>query len=208
MSEAGGAGRPRPGARRGPRREGDARADILAAARRLFAERGYDGTSLRAVARAASVDPALVHHYFAGKPDLYSTTIGLGVDPAAVRDRVLAAGRSGGADVLVRTFLSLWDGPEGEERMRGLLVGLATRSPVGLAYREFVAEAILGPLMAEFAADQPARRGALVSSQLVGLAVVRYVVRMEPLAGAPVEEVVALVAPTLRRYLEDPLPAP
>jgi AcrR family transcriptional regulator len=196
------------GGRRGPRRGGDARADILAAARRLFAERGYDGASLRAVARAAGVDPALVHHYFAGKPDLYAASIGLDVDPVAVRERMLAAGRTGGAEAVVRMFLSLWDSPEPQERLRGLVAGLVTRSPVSIAYREFVAEVILGPVMAELAVDQPARRGALVSSQLIGLAMVRYVVRMEPLAGSPAERVVAEVAPTLRRYLEDPLPDP
>jgi AcrR family transcriptional regulator len=203
-----GEGAGRAGGRRGPRREGDARADILAAARRLFAERGYDGTSLRAVARAAGVDPALVHHYFAGKPDLYAASIGLDIDPVAVRERVIAVGRHGGAEAVVRTFLSLWDSPEREERLRGLIAGLATRSPVGLAYREFVAEVILAPVMAELAVDQPARRGALVSSQLIGLAMVRYVVRMDPLASAPAESVVADVAPTLRRYLTDPLPEP
>jgi AcrR family transcriptional regulator len=197
-----------PAGRRGPRREGDARGDILTAARRLFAERGYDGTSLRAVAREADVDPALVHHYFSGKPDLYAASIGLDVDPAAVRELVLTAGRHGGAEAVVRAFLSLWDHPERAERLRGLIAGLATRSPISLAYREFVTETMLRPVMAQLAVDQPERRGALVSSQLIGLAVVRYVVQLEPLAGAPVESVVADVAPTLRRYLEDPLPEP
>jgi AcrR family transcriptional regulator len=192
--------------RRGRRRDGDARGDILAAARRLFAERGYEGTSLRAVAREAGVDPALVHHYFAGKAELYGTVIGIGLDPAAARDRILAAGRDGGAVAILRVFLSVWEEPTTQERLRGLVTGLAAASPLQAAYRDFVADALLRPVMAELAVDQPDRRGALVASQLMGLAMARYVVRLEPLAGAPAEAVVADVAPTLHRYLVGALP--
>jgi AcrR family transcriptional regulator len=189
--------------RRGPRRQGDARADIVAAARRLFAERGYDGTSLRAVARAAGVDPALVHHYFEGKPQLYSLSIGLDLDPLAVRSRILAAGPDQVPESLLRVFLAMWEDPAGRERFRSVIANLATRPEAAAAYRQFVTSALLGPVAAAMGVDHAAHRAALVGSQMIGLALARYVVAIEPLASLPAEAVVADVAPTLRRYLTD-----
>lgn len=192
--------------RRGPRRDGDARADIVTAARRLFAERGYEGTSLRAVAREAGVDPALVHHYFDGKPNLYADSIGLDVDPGTVLRAALAGGPDRVPELLLRGFLDLWADPEAAERLRGVVAGILTRPEAATAYREFVISAVLGPIAESLGVDHPQRRAALVASQMIGLALARYVVRIEPLAGAPVEVVVADVAPTLRRYLFEALP--
>src|ERR1700739_4233560 len=89
----------------------DTRQEIVEAAARVFAEKGYDGTSLRAVARAAGVDPALVHHYFDGKADLFVTAMALPFDPREVKRANVDSGAAGSA--VVESFVAMWDRAEG-----------------------------------------------------------------------------------------------
>ena len=89
----------------------DTRGEILAAARRSFAEKGFGGTTIRAVAGEAGVDPALVHHYFGAKDDLFLAALQIPVDPRALVPTIFAPGVEGAGERLLRVFLSVWDDP-------------------------------------------------------------------------------------------------
>ena len=106
----------------------DTRAAILEAARGLFASSGLSGTSVRAVAAKAGVDPALVHHYFGTKEDLFMAALALPFDPREVLGPVVALGPDGAADRLLRVFLSIWDDPELQVPMIALARSLIDRA--------------------------------------------------------------------------------
>ena len=191
-------------ARRTGRRPGnpDTREAILAAAREAFAERGFDRASIRAIAANAGVDPALVHHYFGTKEQLFAATIDFPVDPREVFPQALAGGRDEVGERLVRLFLRVWDSPAGTAGAALL------RSAVGNEWgarllREFLTTQILRRIVAELDLDprEAPLRAALVATQLVGVAMMRYIIKLEPLASAPPDAIVAAVAPTVQRYL-------
>jgi AcrR family transcriptional regulator len=191
-------------ARRTGRRPGnpDTREAILAAAGAAFAERGFDRTSIRAIATDAGVDPALVHHYFGTKDQLFLATIRSPVDPRALLPEVLAGGIDGIGERLVRLFLRVWDSPAGAAGVALL------RSAVGSEWgsrllREFLVTQVLRRVVAQVDLDprEAPLRTSLVASQLLGLATMRYIVKLEPLASAPAEAVAVAVGPTLQRYL-------
>jgi AcrR family transcriptional regulator len=178
----------------------DTRAEILAAARNLFAERGFGGTSMRAIAAAAGVDPALVHHYFDSKDDLFLAALEMPVDPRALLLPLAAEGTDDVADRMLSVFLTAWDDPQ----LQPALVGLARSlvDPAGsVLLREGFLPVVLEPVGEALALDRPELRMPLVASQVVGLILMRYVLRIEPLASMPAAQVRALYAPTLQRYL-------
>ena len=195
-------------ATRGPgRRPGspDTRAAILAAARELFAAHGFAGTTIRAVGAQAEVDPAMVHHYFGTKDDLFLAALELQIDPREVMAPVIAGGPDGAGERLMRVFLSVWDDPDARLPLIGVMRGVFDASGQRLVRDGFL-RMVLGPLGAGLGIDEPERRMPLVASQLVGLVMIRYVLAVEPLASLPAEQVVATYAPTLQRYLTAPLP--
>jgi AcrR family transcriptional regulator len=179
---------------------GDTRADILAAARASFADKGYDGTSLRSVARAAGVDPALVHRFFDGKPGLFAAAMDLPADPGTLVRGMLDAGLDGLGERIVRTFLGVWDSPPAQERLVALLRAGVSGAEAGAVLRGFLTEAVLEPVAEATGRADGRLRASLVGSQLVGLAVARYVLRLEPLASAAPQAFTSAVAPTLPRY--------
>jgi AcrR family transcriptional regulator len=193
--------------RRGRRPAGeDRRGDIVAAARQEFARRGFDATTLRGIARAAGVDPRLVHHYFEGKDAVFTAAFELPVRrPQDVLAPVLAAGPDGIGERLVRVFLQVWDAPEGRERVVALLGASLTSEAGARMLREFMTREIFGPLARSLGTDQPELRATLAASQMMGLVVARYVLRLEPLASAGDDVLVAALAPVLQRYLTQPL---
>ncbi|MEU8051926.1 TetR family transcriptional regulator [Micromonospora haikouensis] len=191
-------------ARRTGRRPGNpgTREAILDAARAAFAERGFDAASIRSIAAAAGVDPALVHHYFGGKDQLFLAAMGAPLDPGELLPRVLAGDADGVGERLVRTFLGVWDSPAGAAAV-ALLRSAVTNEWTARLLREFLVTQVLRRVLHHLDVD-PAElplRGSLVASQLVGLALMRYVVRLEPVASAPPETLVAAVGPTVQRYL-------
>jgi AcrR family transcriptional regulator len=190
--------------RRSGRRPGkpDTREAILTAAREVFAEQGYDAASIRQIAASAGVDPALVHHYFGAKEKLFAATVNVPVNPAEFIPQALAAGRDGAGERLVRTFLTLWDSPAGIAGV-ALLRSAVTSDVAARLMREFITTQILRRVTTLLDID-PAEaplRAALVASQMGGLGLTRYILRVEPLASAPPETVVAAVGPTVQRYL-------
>ncbi|WP_229400170.1 TetR/AcrR family transcriptional regulator [Micromonospora okii] len=179
---------------------------ILDAARAAFAERGFDAASVRSIAGAAGVDPALVHHYFGSKDQLFLATLDAPMDPGDLLPQVLAGDDDGIGERLVRGFLGLWDSPAGAGAVALLRSGMSNEWTARLL-REFLVTQVLRRVLHHLGGD-PAElplRGSLVASQLIGLAVMRHVVRLEPVASAPAETLVAAVAPTIQRYLRGDL---
>ncbi len=194
------------GSRRGRRRGApDTRAAILAAARARFAEVGHAGASMRSIAAAAGVDPALLHHYFGSKDDLFVAALPLPVDPRTLVEEVVAGGRDGAAERLVRAFVTVWEDPDSRASLLALLRG--TFEPAGrrLVGRGLV-PALLLPVGTGLGVDEPERRMSLVISQLIGVAVTRYLVGLDEIVALSAEEVVATYTPVVHRYLFDDLP--
>ncbi len=192
-----------PGRRRGRRGgQADSRERILATARRLFAEHGFEGTSLRQVAREAGVDPAMVHHFFQGKDELFAVSVELPADPADVLAGVTSLDPRQRSEEIVRAVLRLWESPAQHSLVAFIRGTIGSRTKTAML-REMVSRTILSRITAGLpgSPQQLALRGDLVASQMVGLMLTRYVVRLEPLASATPEEVVRQVAPTIERYL-------
>jgi AcrR family transcriptional regulator len=192
----------RPARRRGPRGTGeDARADILAAARGEFAARGYDGATLRGIARAAGVDARLVHHYFDGKEGVFVAAMQLPLNPAQLVPLIVGPGPNGVGERVVRFFLGIGDDQAGRDRIRAVLSAVIASPEAAEMMRQFITSEVLGPIAVGLQADQPTLRATLAASHMVGLALLRYVVGVEPLASVPAEDLVRIVGGTLQRYL-------
>jgi AcrR family transcriptional regulator len=199
--------RARPAARTG-RRPGpnQTRAAILEAARAAFAHRGYDAVSIRAVARDAGVDPALVHRFYGSKEELFVAAMELPVSPSQLVSTLLAEGVEHLGERLVGTFLELFDQPAAFAPFLALIRGAVSNEHAAALLREFLAREVLGRLAAAASPDRPELRASLAGSQIVGLAMARYVVAVPPLATTARETVVACVGPTIQRYLTGELP--
>jgi AcrR family transcriptional regulator len=177
------------------------RQDVLDAARQVFAERGYAAASLRAIAAEAGVDAGMVRHFFGDKDGLFRAAMQLPVDPAVMLPVLLQPGLDGLGERVVRFFVTVWESPETRGPFLALIRSVASHEESATMFREFVTEQVLGRLAAALDQPQAELRASLAASQLVGLAMVRYIVRVEPLASATVDDVVAAVAPTIQRYL-------
>lgn len=184
----------------------DTRQAILEAARVDFAEQGYDGTSLRGIARRAEVDPALVHHYFRGKPQLFAAVMDIPADPAALISAVVNGPRDQVGESLVRTFLAVWDSDAGRQRFQALVRAAVTHEEATRMLREFLTREVFGRVVRELSSDgeRPAGlevRAGLAASQMIGLAMMRYIVEVPAVVDATHDELAALVGPTIQRYL-------
>jgi len=197
--------------RRSGRRGGDSgtREAILAAARSRFGDYGYDGATIRGIAADAGVDAALVHHFFGSKERLFAAAMRLPILPSELVAAALAAGaREPGQSLgehMLRTVLGAWDVAEMRATFLGLLRSAMTSEQAAGMLREFATETILGRI-AEVAEPGSAGadgqfRAALVASQVLGLALTRYVLELDPLARAGTDELAAAIGPALERYL-------
>ncbi len=197
-------------ARPSGRRPGESgtREAIRAAAARLFSEQGYDRTSLRAVAAAAGVDPKLVAHYFGTKQGLFFAVVELPFDPAVAVPAIFAGPREEIGERLARFFVGVVENPEGRRRVTGLVRAAASEPEAARLVRALIGREVIGRIVAELDVDDAGLRASLVGSQLVGLAMARYIVGIEPLASQPPDAVVAAFAPNLQRYLTGPLDLP
>ena len=175
---------------------------ILAAAREQFAAAGWDATTIRSIASAAGVDPALVMHYFGSKAGIFRAALEFPIDPAEVVPRLLEPGLDGLGERMVRFFLAVWDSPDGRPLL-GVIRSAVVSEQAAQLLREFVTREVLGRIAAVLQVDQPRLRVGLAGSQLIGLAILRYVVKIEPVASASPDEIAAWVGPTLQRYLTE-----
>ncbi len=183
----------------------DTRAAVLAAARAAFAAKGFGGTTIRAVAADAGVDPALVHHYFGTKDDLFLAAMELPVDPREVIARVLDGPVEEAAERFLRAFLSVWDAPDMQPALLAVARGVMDPTAHRLLSEGFL-PVVIQPVGVALGIDRPEHRMALVASQVMGLILARYVMRIEPVASLTGEQVVATYAPTIQRYLTGDLP--
>lgn len=195
---------PRTGRRPGNQ---DTRDAILKAARRAFADRGYDGASIRAIATAAEVDPALVHHYFGTKEQLFLAALEAPLNPGELIPKTLEGGIDGAGERLVALFVDIWDSPAGSAAV-ALLRSAVQHDWSARMLREFLVTQILRRAIRALdldTAEAPVRMS-LIASQMLGLGVARYIMKVEPLATMTADQVVATIGPTIQRYLSDPLP--
>lgn len=176
------------------------RGRILEVASSLFARKSFDGVSMRSIAREAGVDPALVHHYFGSKDQLFEEVLSHGASPDSLIEHVTALPREDWGAELVRSALGLMDSPAGPALRAVLRSGIGSHPD---PLRRFVGDRILGRLTQhlEGSPQERSKRAVLAGSQFVGLFVARYLVAVEPLASMPGEEVVGAVGPAIQRYL-------
>ncbi len=198
--------RPRRSGRRGG--ASGTREAILAAARSRFGDYGYDGATIRGIAADAGVDAALVHHFFGTKERLFAAAMRLPLSPGELVAAALAPGTRepgrGLGEHMLRTVLQAWEVAEMRSTFLGLLRSAVTSEQAAGMLREFATEAILGRLAGAVqggAGGDAQFRAALVASQVLGLALTRYVLQLEPLARADVDRLAAAIGPTLERYL-------
>ena len=179
----------------GPRSEGTRRA-ILDASRAMFAARGYDQTTIRAVAGQAGVDASMVMRYFQSKAGLFTAAV---TTDLLIPD-LCSVPTSQRGELLVRYFVDRWEGPAGDDKLIALLRTAVTSEDIAGQV-----QAILGQRLTERIAalgeERAAERAALIAAQLLGLALCRYILRFEPLASLPAQDVVAAVAPSVHHYL-------
>ncbi|MFC7384052.1 TetR family transcriptional regulator [Sphaerisporangium rhizosphaerae] len=197
-AEGAASGGRRPGRRRG---SADTRGQIVAAARKIFAEKGYDKATIRGIAREAEVDPALVHHYFDTKEGIFVEAMQLPVDPGTIIPLILEGPREEIGERLVRFLLTMTADPANREPILAILRSAMTNEQVLVTIREFMTMAVFNRVV-ERLGISPVRME-VGFAQMFGVVLMRYVLRLEPLASAEIDELVEILAPTLQRYLGD-----
>jgi AcrR family transcriptional regulator len=177
----------------------DARDRLLDAARTRFASDGFDRASLRAIAADAGVDASLVRHHFGDKNGLLVATMRLPVDPTEVLRTVIAAGPDGLGARLLTAFLSAWD--VHHEVFSGLIRTIIATADAAPPALEVLRNVVLASLIEVLDGPDSELRANLVVGQVFGMAVLRYVLRIPPLATAPADQVVRLYGPVLQSLI-------
>ncbi|GAA3696823.1 TetR family transcriptional regulator [Nonomuraea antimicrobica] len=194
-SEAGHADKRRPGRRPG---SADTRGEILTAARRVFAEKGFDKATVRGIAREAKVDPALVHHYFDTKEGMFVEAMRLPVDPQTIIPTLLTGPREQVGERLVRLVLGVTADEETRAPMVALIRSAMTNDQAAAMFREFITQALLHQVADRLGVAHLRVEAAF--AQMLGVVMARHVLRLEPLASAEHDELVEILAPTIQRY--------
>lgn len=186
--------------RRGRRPGGaDTRGALLEAARAAFVELGYDGATVRGIAERAGVDPAMVNHWFGSKEKLFVAAIQLPVDPSAVLEQVVPGDPEKLGERIIGAFLSVWDATGGGQ-LAALVQSITSHQEAAQMLRDLVSRVLVKRLIEAVAPDRTELRANLIGSQLIGLGMARYVVKLEPIASAAPAELVQAIGPTIQRY--------
>ncbi len=187
----------------------DTRDRILSSARELFSRNGIDNTSIRAIAADAGVDPALVHHYFGTKTELFAAAIHIPIDPMSIIRPLREVPVEEIGHVIPTLLLPIWDSEIGKgfiATLRSLLGGSAADVSMVRSFLQEVIAAEVGPRV-----DNPPGTGRIrvqfVASQLVGIVMARYILELEPFKSLPVQQVADTIGPNLQRYLTGDLSA-
>ena len=201
--------------RRTGRRPGESgtREAILRAARGRFNDHGYAGATIRDIAADAGVAPALVHHFFGTKEALFADAMRLPVLPSEVMAQVIGSGLGDSAgsmgEAMVRAALMMWEVPDIREPFIGLLRSAVIDERALRMFREFLTEVIINVIATAVeqggrspAAEADARfRASLVASQMLGLGLGRYLLKIESLADAGADDLVRAIGPAIDLYL-------
>ncbi|MFF3225002.1 TetR family transcriptional regulator [Nocardia suismassiliense] len=180
----------------------DTREVLLATARRRFAEAGYDKTTVREIAAEAAVDPALIRHYFGSKADLFRAAMGWPFEPADLAARITAGDPRGIGERLTRVFFEAWDRPETRAPLSAILRGAATHEESANLVRQFIQGQVYAQIAAALPGPDAELRIDLAMAQLLGIAYLRYILRVEPIASETLDELIARVAPAIETHLD------
>ncbi|MFI8235129.1 TetR family transcriptional regulator [Streptomyces sp. NPDC085900] len=175
---------------------------ILTVAREEFSERGYDKTSVRGIAKTAGVDPALVHHYFGTKEQIFAAAIEVAFAPALNAPEAIADGPLDGVgERLTRFVFGVWENPATRTPLLAILRSAVNNETAATVFRRLIASQLMRRVAAQLDAPDAELRAELAAAQLVGCAMMRYVIKLEPLASADIEQVIARVAPVVQGHL-------
>lgn len=174
---------------------------VLEAARRRFAEAGYDGASIRAIAAAAGVDPALVPHFFGSKEQLFREAVAWPFEPSALAPAILDGSAAGLGERLARVFLQQWEDPATRGSLLAVLRGALTHEESATLLRRFLRDQLFRRLAHVLEGADRDLRVELAAAHLLGVAIVRHLLRLEPLASASVDDLVTRLGPALDRDL-------
>ncbi|MER5446674.1 TetR family transcriptional regulator [Streptomyces sp. NPDC002766] len=175
---------------------------ILTVAREEFSERGYDKTSVRGIAKAAGVDSALVHHYFGTKEQIFAAAIEVAFAPALNAPEAVADGPLDGVgERLTRFVFGVWENPATRTPLLAILRSAVNNETAATVFRRLIASQLMRRVAAQLDAPDAELRAELAAAQLVGCAMMRYVIKLEPLASADIEQVIARVAPVVQGHL-------
>jgi AcrR family transcriptional regulator len=191
-----------PTKRRGRRPAGqDTKTALITAAREVFVESGYDGATVRAIATRAGVDAAMVNHWFGGKENLFARAVlDLPFDPRELVEGLLTGPMDNLGERIVRTFLTRWDAGDGGV-FTALVRSVAGHEQVAHVLRDLFMKQLFTKLVGPTGSDRAELRATLCASQLIGMGMIRYVAKFEPLASTDVETLVSAVGPNVQRYL-------
>jgi AcrR family transcriptional regulator len=185
----------------------DTRSEILSAARRLFADEGFESVSMRRIAGEAGVDPSLIHHYFGSKDELFMAAIEIPFDPAPEVEAVLKSGDVDGAGGrLMHAFVAIWDGPHHEKLLAVVRTSLS-KPAMAFVLRQLFEHRIVKTVESTLGGqvDHIPIRANFIASQIFGLVVTRYILKLEPMASLSEAELAETVGPTIDRYLTMPV---
>ncbi len=181
----------------------DTRGQIITAARQAFAAKGFAGVSMRAIAADAGVDAALIHHYFDSKQQLFLATVALPTDLLQRLELVAAGDRKDLGERLVRTVLGVWDSELQPSLVAAIRTALTDPALTRSIVEFFTLEAIGHVLRRDDIPPEEAnRRAGLVASQVLGLLIGRYVLRLPVLVDRQSNDLVAEIGPTVQRYVD------
>ncbi|WP_055702535.1 TetR/AcrR family transcriptional regulator [Streptomyces silaceus] len=178
---------------------------ILDAAREEFSERGYEKTSVRGIAKAAGVDSALVHHYFGTKEQVFEAAVTIAFAPALEAPAAIEEGPlEGVGERLTRFILGVWESPATRVPLLAIVRSAVNNETAAAVFRRLVAAQLLSRIARRLEVPDAQLRAELAAAQLVGIAMLRYVIKVEPLASADLEQIVARVAPVVQGHLTGP----
>ena len=191
-----------------PPGESGTREAILAEARRQFGDVGYRSTTLRSIALGAGVDARLLLHYFGSKQELFTASVELPIEPEQVIEIVFSAGDAAAAGNAARLMVSVLEDEERRRPLVALLRAAVSEPEAASLIRDLLTRRMLFPIASRLGGERPELRASFVAAQLVGLAVVRHVVQMGPMATATREELVRALEPVFEHYFHGDWVAP
>jgi AcrR family transcriptional regulator len=172
-------------------------------ARQRFAEGGYEATSMRAIAAEAGVDPSVVAHFFGSKDGLFRAAVGWPFDPSAIAARLREAGPEGIGARVASAFLGAWEDPSSGPGLLAMLRSAMSHETSAALLRQFVTEQLFTQVSGLVRLPDAELRVNLAAAHLVGVAVLRYALRIEPIASMTAGELVVRLTPALTHYLEE-----